>query len=89
MALLTSLNHRLLSRRALLSAGAAAGLSAVLLPLASEAADVIGTQPGKSDHSGPTSPRQRLRISGGDLPKPDGPTAKPSRIVRRVLSLTG
>ncbi|MBB5662448.1 microsomal epoxide hydrolase [Rhizobium leguminosarum] len=47
MALLTSLNHRLLSRRALLSAGAAAGLSAVLLPLASEAADVIGTPAGE------------------------------------------
>lgn len=47
MALLTSLNQRLLSRRALLSAGAAAGLSAVLLPLPSEAADVIGAAAGE------------------------------------------
>lgn len=40
MALLTSLNHRPMSRRSLLLGGAAAGISAVFLPLASEAADV-------------------------------------------------
>jgi len=47
MALLTSLNQRLLSRRTLLSSGAAVGLSAVLLPLVSEAADVIGATIGE------------------------------------------
>ncbi|WP_037078179.1 epoxide hydrolase family protein [Rhizobium sp. CCGE 510] len=40
MALLTSLNHRPMSRRSLLRGSAAVGISTVLLPLASEAAEV-------------------------------------------------
>ena len=89
MALLTSLNQRLLSRRTLLSSGAAAGLSAVLLPLVSEAADVIGAtigeiRPFKAEI--PEAALTDLRRRLAETRWPDGETVTDRS---QVLSPTG